>query len=606
MLKLRPLVATPGQPVVLTAGHPFTGRLALAAGRYLPLIAPYLPFCACAAVLLTALIASSPWGDTPFQDDFSFSWMAKSIADTGHLSFNGWSEPSVGVQALFGALVIRIFGWSYEVLRLSMFAWAAGCVALLYFTARLVGLSRHSACFSALVFSLCPLVLPLESSFMTDVPATFFALLATYAAARSALDRNRSGALLWLAAGLATTLLGVSIRQSGVALLPAVALIPALLRRERVFSRCAAALGLTTAAVTFWMMHWFASQPHTYALHLLPSIIQTIEHPANAAFRLLVFAAAIVVFCLPAFSGSLARLNIKDLRFAGLALGFAAAFFALTHFWLHTLTLVPYGEIVSGHGILTSDAFIGGRPTVVPGRLIILITLLALVSFFFLLRSAARSAHHALGSTAFRAWLMIQATFVAFYFAGVIARPSAAMQPFDRYLIPMLPLFIVASMYLVRLPSPSLVQYAALIAFAVFGIAAVHDYYAERRICTYSANALMQRGVPRTEITAGFDFDSATEIQNSGVVLNGCHNDPGPIKELNGFLKCAPSIEPRFAVGLTALPGASEVPLHSYTADLWLPPFRMSTHVSSLPASDSQYRASAARTAPNSRASVVE
>src|SRR5690242_16322554 len=84
----------------------------------------FAPAVLVAAIVLIARFVSSPWGHAPFSDDFSFAWMAKSLATTGHIVFNGWSEPTVGIQAYWGALIIRLFGWSYQVLRLSMFPWS--------------------------------------------------------------------------------------------------------------------------------------------------------------------------------------------------------------------------------------------------------------------------------------------------------------------------------------------------------------------------------------------------------------------------------------------------------------------------------------------------
>jgi hypothetical protein len=538
---------------------------------------------ATSVIVLAALLASSPWGNTPFQDDFSFSWMAKTIAETGRLAFNGWSEPTVGIQAFQGALVIKLFGWSYEALRLSMFGWSIGSVLVIYFTARLVRLSRKSACFSALIFGLSPLVLPLESSFMTDVPSTFFVLLATYAAARAALDESQGSAVAWLSAALAATVLGVSIRQSNLALLPAVSLIPALLRRAAIFSWCSAGLATMTAIGTTWMVHWFSSQPHAYSLHLLQSLINTLQHPSNTVFRGFVFLATTIVFCLPAFSASLTHIKANDLKFASGAAASALVFFLITHSWLHTLTLIPYGDIVSSRGILTDDAFVGGRPNVIPGKPLILVTLLALGSFVFFLRSATKFIQAAPKSGPFQTWVVIQLLFAVLYFAGVIARPSAAMQPFDRYLVPVLPLLILASMYVSRAQSPSPLQYGTLALFAAFGIAAVHDYYAQRSICTAAADALIRRGVQRAEITAGLDYDSVTENETSGVVMLTCRHDPGPVKELNHFLTCAPSIHPRFIVGLSSIPGSPELLLKSETTRLWLPPFRATARIFVIP-----------------------
>jgi hypothetical protein len=230
-------------------------------------------------------------------------------------------------------------------------------------------------------------------------------------------------------------------------------------------------------------------------LHLLPSFVEAVRHPDNVAFRVFVLLAILILLCLPASSGSLSNLTRKDLKFAGAAAVLASIYFLVTHLWLHTLTLVPYGAIVTDRGILTNGTCIGGRPRVIPGGLLILITLLALISFAFAVRATYRLARCGPVPRPFQSWVIIQSAFVALYFAGVVAHPSMSMQPFDRYLAPMLPLAILAAMYVARASSPSALQYAAFGLFAAFGIAAVHDYYALVRVCAAAANTSIQSGI---------------------------------------------------------------------------------------------------------------
>jgi hypothetical protein len=92
-------------------------------------------------------------------------------------------------------------------------------------------------------------------------------------------------------------------------------------------------------------------------------------------------------------------------------------------------------------------------------------------------------------------------------------------------------------------------------------------------------------GVKRTEITAGFDYDSVTEMETAGLVMVDCLHDPGPLKKFNRFLTCAPSIHARYAVGFSPIPGASELPIPPHSVRLWLPPFRATEKVFVLPAS---------------------
>jgi len=72
-----------------------------------------------------------------------------------------------------------------------MFAWTMACAALLYATGLLLKLTPSWASFATLTFCLSPLALPLETSFMTEIPALFFILAAVYSATQCALASSK-------------------------------------------------------------------------------------------------------------------------------------------------------------------------------------------------------------------------------------------------------------------------------------------------------------------------------------------------------------------------------------------------------------------------------
>ena len=62
-------------------------------------------------VVLTLLLAW-PFSSIAFDDEWAFARTALDFARTGHLSYHGWTATPVGIQALWGALWIKLFGFS--------------------------------------------------------------------------------------------------------------------------------------------------------------------------------------------------------------------------------------------------------------------------------------------------------------------------------------------------------------------------------------------------------------------------------------------------------------------------------------------------------------
>ena len=146
-------------------------------------------------------------------DDWSYIWVARMFATTGHLVYNGWIGAMIGFQAVWAALLIRIFGFSFTLVRLSTLPFAAGCAVLLYRLFRGAGLNTLLAMFGTLTVVLSPLFIPLAASFMTDVPGFFFWLASVYCAILAANAQTDHGATAWMAACAIAGAMGGTVRQ---------------------------------------------------------------------------------------------------------------------------------------------------------------------------------------------------------------------------------------------------------------------------------------------------------------------------------------------------------------------------------------------------------
>src|ERR1700728_1694094 len=74
----------------------------------------------CRLLVVAVVLACNPTGETGYQDDWTFARTAAFFAQTGHFVYNCWASEPLGWLILWTAPFIKIFGFSYLVVRLSL------------------------------------------------------------------------------------------------------------------------------------------------------------------------------------------------------------------------------------------------------------------------------------------------------------------------------------------------------------------------------------------------------------------------------------------------------------------------------------------------------
>ncbi len=172
----------------------------------------------CAFIALTALLIAivlHPFQNTPFIDDWVYSWPVKHLLDTGTFLFPEYVGNPILAQVLWGALFCLPFGFSLATLRMSTWTLAVLAVCGLYLQVVEAGGTRRAALGSAAVLGFYPVFFILSPTFMTDVPFLATMLWSTLLFAR-ALGR-RSDLLVWLASAMCAASVGCRIIGVGVA-----------------------------------------------------------------------------------------------------------------------------------------------------------------------------------------------------------------------------------------------------------------------------------------------------------------------------------------------------------------------------------------------------
>jgi hypothetical protein len=179
-------------------------------------------FLAIAGVCAIGWLLVGPRADVPVIDDWVYAWSVQHFVDTGRLQILDISAFYPIAQVLWGALFVRIAGFSFGVLRLSTLVLSALGSFAVYLTLRELGCRRTTSLLGALALALDPVYFALSFSFMTEVPFVSLSAMVLYWYIRAI--RRDEPASLW--AGCACAAVAFLVRPIGV-LLP-LSILPAL------------------------------------------------------------------------------------------------------------------------------------------------------------------------------------------------------------------------------------------------------------------------------------------------------------------------------------------------------------------------------------------
>lgn len=454
------------------------------------------------AGMVAVVLVVDPRGDFPLSDDWSYAHAAKSLCEGRGLDLLPWTGASTVLQAAYGALTCKLWGFSFLGLRLSTLVLALSALWAVTILARQLDLSRAATAAAIATLGLNPLFVNLSFSFMTDIP--FLALVLWASCLYTAgLDKRRSDLLL---AGSLVAALAILIRQHAILVAAAAALVAVMSTGRHNKERFAAILS-TAGFPMLVLLGLTASMlggdglPAGLSNKLGEMFSAGPVGLANTGFRTMAY---VGLFLVPITIGLGRRgLSMRDMRrgaTAAAVLGLTALFL----YWRES-ALMPYlTDVVYDFGVgartLRDELFLGHGPPVAAGDLMWMpITALALVSAAALLPPAWTCVAAPAGAG--KRYLALAACLL---WAGSLAHGAFY---FDRYLLPVLPLLTLAllgSRPLERV-GPGLVVPLALM--GLFSVAGTHDHMAFNRARYTALDGLMNNGVAATEIDGGMDFN---------------------------------------------------------------------------------------------------
>lgn len=510
------------------------------------------------AVLVTAAIGIR--GDFPLSDDWSYAYSSDVLCTEGVLRFLPWTGASLVFQTWYGALLCRLFGPSFEILRASTILLATlGAVGFdrLLATAGVTGRIRTLA---LVCFALGPLYVNLAFTFMTDVPFTVAAVWAGYAYVHGFANGRRRSLVLGGIASAAALL----IRQHGVFVAAAAALTALGTRdrpwRDRLLDAIAAAAFPAVVAIAFhvWLLQWHGA-PDGVTLKLTEAATPTLAGIVNAAFRGL----ATLGFLLAPVAFAVRRDVVT--RHPRLTVALCTLFVVLAiALWLRLdaamfyLSNVMY-DLGLGASSLRDTQFLGLRPPIVIGTpLRVVLTPVATLAAGVL--AAACLGGATLRRDPVARFLTIAA---AVLFLGSLLHTRYY---FDRYLLGIVP-FVLAATCLAataHVGRTSIILAALLAAYAVAG---THDYLAWNRARYAGLAELTQAGVSPREIDGGMEFNAWKLAATLGTWPTDAEARVGqpPTRKSWWWV-----VDDRFVVSFRPLPGYTVRRTLPYRR--WLPP----------------------------------
>ena len=561
---------------------------------------------ACALLVALSILATYPVVEMGVNDDWSYTKTALTLVRTGHIVYNGWATAMLGWQIFWGALFIQLFGYSVLVVRLSTLPIAMGCAFLLFWLCNRFGLNARSAFLATCTVVLSPLFVPMAASYMTDVPGFFVILFCLVLCVKALDSETASGSILWLAAASVMGVIGGTCRQ--VAWLAPLVMVPStgwLLKGRRYGVAMLPGLWLLSLATIFACTNWFNHQPYAIPEKLIKSKLQLwLIRKSMAEYRDLIL--TIFLFALPVLVAYLSviwqvsrKILIPLLLVAAavIAVAYRAGGNGLAPFLTNVVTPLGVGGAAGWQTLGYQPIVLGPLLRLFTTSLmaVALCVALAFTLSRFPFKQPAPSACSRVLS--WRSMFYLLAPFIASYL--VLLAPRAVFAAaYDRYAIPLLGLCVIPLLRFYQEQISLRVPWFCFVVLAAFGgyaVLSTHDYFATNRARFAAAQEVLQAGVTRTELQAGWELDGETQIDLAGYINDPrLQNPPGAYKPFTPSPRLpqacqtewsseVPVIQPKYFVVFSPQPCLAPSAFAPISYSTWWPPVHRQIYIQQLP-----------------------
>jgi hypothetical protein len=569
----------------------------------MPLILPrrfYSPV-ACIGIFLFAICLIWPVAEIGMVDDWSIARSAEVLANTGHIVYNGWEAPMLGWMLYAVVPSIKIFGFSYQLVRATS---VAESVVILFLMQRIFircGITLRNATFGTLAIALSPVYLSTSVGFLTDIPGLLADVVCLYACCRAVQSVEDRKTILWIAfAALSNVVLGTARQIAWLGLLVTVPSALFLLRRRPKVLISGAVTWIIGVGCIAVALHWLDAQPYVLPEHLLMGRPHIAQYLAIPTVIIEVFLDLILILCFALFPwatlSSRKTLTKVILLFALIALPLLLLM-RHGHLPMAPFLLYPENPPTLENAFLSFHMpLLGNSPAPLTRAIRLLMTLTVILAVSCVLYSIVdyfKIGFKLRTQELYRTQNFILALpFLVVYVIALLPRGIFLSCTVDRYLLFLLPSFVLLLLSLYQNQfrhSIPLVAWLLLIPCGLYSVATLHDAFATYRADLAAISELRAKGVPRTAIDGGFEYDHETQVLLAGYVYQSgirLHGDKllsvatlpnGPC--LGWYMQQTPIVKPTYAIAFAKneCQTADEFAPISYRA--WLPPFRRTLKV---------------------------
>ena len=454
-------------------------------------------------------------GDFPLNDDWVHAWSVKYLADTGKLALLPYAGPLLYFQVILGAAASAAFGFSFVTLRLVTLASALVALWSLWWMLRQAHVSAKNAFLLAVALAVNPWFVNLSFTFMTDVPALAFLLLAC-ALMIKGYERDRRG---WIILANVAALASTFIRQSG-ALFFVAAIVAVVLNIRKPAARRALPVTIIFAALgagLYWLLGQRGLLPETTGVHLLnwrallPHALQWLAYSVLYLGLL-----ALPVFAGIAFARRKVFFHAKTFLFLLLVGGVVA------YFWIARGVYFPYvGNIITHEGLgPTGEVLQGKESAMFPLWVWWIATALAAIGAALVLRFHVRAKLKML-----RRWYFPFDVTLVGALLGLQILLVMAVKGFDRYLLPALAFLLayVALYYGKKFCMNRAVAVFGIVAMGAYAIIGTQNYVRWNETRWHEARALaapLAQNIEPSRIDAGYEWCGWSLYEQSRGVEN--------------------------------------------------------------------------------------
>ncbi|MBI4992904.1 MAG: glycosyltransferase family 39 protein [Candidatus Magasanikbacteria bacterium] len=482
-----------------------------------------LLFCLLAGLFLVQFLFISPKGEFALNDDWVHTDTIKHWVETGSFRLMPYAGPTFYVPILYGAALVKIFGFSFTLLRISTLIIALISILLLFLF--LVKLTHRPALafVSALTLWLNPIFFNLSFTFMTDIPALLFLMFSIYFY-YSAFENKK---WQWFFVGSVFSIIGFYTRQTNILILVASGLYALKGMKQFGFKNLVLGFGLPLAigGAIYSFLTIYNLLPQSVGTHTIETIPRLLGHIKWWLWYTPIY---LGLFVLPLTSGWLLA-HWRQLKNRKLwLLLFCLIGSALTIRQFFHLQFPYVDNIISLYGL-------GPMPNVIAGNLKLLapswvwslVTLIAAASLALLIFILSKKHNNQEPADA-RPERGRRVGFV-YLFGWLYLIPILIFKSFDRYFLPLLLVVIVAlAQNLKHLKFNYLIAILILIPVSAYSLTQTDHYLRWNQARWELASSVLKQGVPAEQIDGGYEWDgwnSYWPATNSGI-KNGPETAP--------------------------------------------------------------------------------